>query len=169
MDEFDIKMLGALQDNGRLTNYELADRVGLSASQCSRRRSTLEESGVITGYHAVVSGEAVGLDVTVFVQVTLATHSADNSKRFAKLINSLEEVQEAFSLTGEADYLIKMVVPNLQVLSRILNEVLLPHASVAHVRSSVVLDRLKQTGRLPLRYASVGSAGRRKSKHRFAR
>jgi DNA-binding Lrp family transcriptional regulator len=158
MDKFDIKMLDVLQENGRLTNYELADRVGLSASQCSRRRSALEESGVIDGYHATVSGEALGLDVIVFVQVTLATHSSDNSKRFAKLVNDLEEVQEAFSLTGEADYLIKMVVPDLKALSRILNDVLLPHASVAHLRSSIVLDRLKQTGRLPIGYASDRSA-----------
>jgi DNA-binding Lrp family transcriptional regulator len=150
MDAFDVKLLSALQDDGRLTNYELAERVGLSASQCSRRRAALENDNVITGYHAALSAKALGLDVIVFVQVTLATHSPDNAKRFAKLINGLAEVQEAFSLTGEADYLIKMVVPDLASLSRILNDVLLPHDSVAHVRSSIVLDRLKQTPQLPL-------------------
>src|SRR5262245_20878544 len=120
MDNFDLKMLSALQDDGRLTNYELADRVGLSASQCSRRRAALEQEGVIVGYHAALSAAALGLDIIVFVQVTLATHSPDNAKRFAKLINGLTDVQEAFSLTGEADYLIKMVVPDLASLSRIL-------------------------------------------------
>jgi DNA-binding Lrp family transcriptional regulator len=93
MDDFDIKLLRALQDDGRLTNYDLAERVGLSASQCSRRRSALEDAGVIGGYRAALSEEALGLDVIVFVQVTLATHSPDNSKRFAKLIDGLEEVQ----------------------------------------------------------------------------
>ena len=83
MDDFDVKLLRALQDDGRLTNYDLAERVGLSASQCSRRRSALEEEGVIEGYHAALSTQALGLDVIVFVQVTLATHSPDNSKRFA--------------------------------------------------------------------------------------
>jgi len=158
MDDFDLKLLRALQEDGRLTNYDLAERVGLSASQCSRRRAALEASGVIESYHAVLSAQALGLDVIVFVQVTLATHSPDNSKRFAKLIAGLDEVQEAYALTGEADYLVKMAVPDLAALSRILNEVFLPHESVAHVRSSIVLDRLKQTLRLPLRHLGESEA-----------
>jgi len=152
MDDFDVKLLRALQDDGRLTNYDLAERVGLSASQCSRRRAALEAAGVIESYHAALSTQALGLDVIVFVQVTLATHSPDNSRRFAKLIDGLEEVQEAYALTGEADYLVKMAVPDLAALSHVLNDVFLPHESVAHVRSSIVLDRLKQTMRLPLRH-----------------
>src|SRR6266852_1678429 len=154
MDELDIKLLKALQDDGRLTNNELADRIGLSASQCSRRRAALEESGVIASYHAVLAAEAVGLDVLVFIQVGLATHSPDSAQAFVKLIGGIEEVQEAFSLTGEADYLVKMAVPDLKTLSRILNDVFLPHRSVAHVHSYVVLDRVKQTTQLPLRYLS---------------
>jgi DNA-binding Lrp family transcriptional regulator len=155
MDEFDVKLLGALQTDGRLTNYDLAEKVGLSASQCSRRRAALEASGVIGGYHAVLSGESIGLGLVVFVQVTLATHSPENSKHFATLIQGLEEVQEAYSLTGEADYLIKMVMPDLRALSRIITDVLLPHESVAHVRSSVVLDCLKRTSGLPLSLLSA--------------
>jgi DNA-binding Lrp family transcriptional regulator len=154
MDEFDLKLLDALQDDGRLTNNELADRIGLSASQCSRRRAALEKSGVIESYRAVLAAETLGLDVLVFVQVGLATHSPDSAQAFVKLINDIEEVQEAFSLTGEADYLIKMAVPDLRTLSRILYELFLPHRSVARVRSSVVLNRVKQTTRLPLRYLS---------------
>jgi DNA-binding Lrp family transcriptional regulator len=160
MDEFDIKLLKALQEDGRLTNNELAERIGLSASQCSRRRAALEESGVIESYHAVLSAEAVGLDVLVFIQVGLATQSPDSGQAFVKLIDGIEEVQEAFSLTGDADYLVKMVVPDLKVLSRILNDVLLPHRSVAHVHSYVVLDRVKQTTQLPLRYLSGTSEAR---------
>jgi DNA-binding Lrp family transcriptional regulator len=117
MDNFDLKLLEALQENGRLTNLELGDRIGLSASQCSRRRTALEESGVIEGYHATLANQAVGLDVLVFIQVGLATQSADSTQAFSKLIGGIEEVQEAFSLTGEADYLVKMVVPDLQTLS----------------------------------------------------
>jgi DNA-binding Lrp family transcriptional regulator len=154
MDELDVKLLNVLQEDGRLTNNELADRIGLSASQCSRRRAALEESGVIESYHAVLAAEAIGLDVLVFIQVGLATHSPDSAQTFVKLINGIEEVQEAFSLTGDADYLVKMAVPDLKTLSHILNDVLLPHRSVAHVHSYVVLDRVKQTTRLPLRYLS---------------
>src|SRR5262252_640553 len=159
MDEFDIKLLNALQEDGRLTNNELADRIGLSASQCSRRRAALEESGVIESYHAVLAPAAVGLDVLVFVQVGLATHSPDSAQAFAKLIDGIEEVQEAFSLTGDADYLVKIAVPDLKALSHILGNVFLPHRSVAHVHSYVVLDRVKQTTRLPLRYLSESDGG----------
>lgn len=150
MDVFDVKLLGALQRDGRLTNNELADVVGLSPSQCSRRRAALEAAGVIAGYHGALSAEALGLGVTAFVQVTLATHSPDNAIRFAALVGRLDAVQEAHALTGEADYLIKLAVTDLKALSRILNDVLMSHESVAHVRSSIVLDRIKETAMLPL-------------------
>jgi DNA-binding Lrp family transcriptional regulator len=150
MDGFDLKLLDALQSDGRLTNNELAERIGLSPSQCSRRRTALEQSGVIEGYHATVANEAVGLGVLVFVQISLAAQSPDSAKAFGKLLRGMPEVQEAFSLTGEADYLVRMAVPDLKSLSRLLNEVLLPHPSVGHVRTSVVLDRIKQTTQLPL-------------------
>ncbi len=161
MDDFDIKLLRALQDDGRLTNNELADKVGLSASQCSRRRAALEASGVIASYHAMLSAEALGLDVLVFVQVTLATHSPENAQRFLRLVEGLDEVQEAYSLTGESDYLVKLSVPTLRDLSRLLADVFLAHPSVAHVRSAIVLDRLKQTSRLSLAHVrAMGQPGR---------
>jgi DNA-binding Lrp family transcriptional regulator len=97
----------------------------------------------------------VGLDVLVFVEVMLATHSPDNAEKFRTLVSRIDEVQEAYAVTGGSDYLIKLAVPNLKVLARILNEVFLPHEAVAHVRSSVVLDRLKQTSRLPLAHLSI--------------
>ncbi len=158
MDEFDIKLLNALQQDGRMSNNELAEKIGLSASQCSRRRAALEESGIIESYHAVLSAEALGLDVLAFIQVGLATHSPDSAQDFVKLISAIDEVQEAFSLTGEADYLVKLAVPDLKTLSRIIGNVFLPHRSVAHVRSSIVLDRVKQTTRLPLRYLTERGA-----------
>ena len=90
----------------------------------------------------------------VFVQVSLATQAPDSGQAFARLIRGLDEVQEAYALTGEADFLVKLAVPDLKTLSRIINDVLLPHRSVGRVRSSVVLDRVKQTARLPLRHLS---------------
>ena len=149
-DAFDLKMLAALQDDGRLTNQELADLVGLSASQCSRRRMRLEEE-VISGYHADLSGEALGFNLIAFIQITLATHSPDNAKKFRALVNRVDEIQEAYSLTGDADYVLKAVLRDLKSLSDIVNNVLMPHPSVAHVRSSIVLDRLKESAKLPLR------------------
>ncbi len=156
MDAFDVKILAALQSDGRLTNAELADHVGLSASQCSRRRLQLEADGVITSYHAALDAEKLGIDVVAFIHVTLATHSPDNARRFADLVNDIDEVLEAYSLTGESDYLVKLAVPTLKVLSLIVSDTLLPHPSVAHVRSSIVLNRLKESRQLPLRRPRPG-------------
>jgi len=157
VDRFDLKLLAALQEDGRLTNQELGDRVGLSASQCSRRRARLEQAGLIRGYRADLAGERLGFGILAFIHVTLARHSGDNARRFRDLVNRIDEIQEAYSLTGDADYLIKVILPDLDSLSAIINEVLLPHESVAHVRSSIVLDRLKEVSRLPL--GSTGSRG----------
>lgn len=150
VDGFDLKIITALQDDGRLTNQQLADTVGLSASQCSRRRMRLEEDGVIAGYHADLAGEMLGFNVIAFVHITLATHSPDNAKHFHDLVLRVDNVQEAYSLTGDADYLLKIILRDLKSLSDIVNNVLMPHPSVAHVRSSIVLDRLKATAKLPL-------------------
>ncbi len=158
VDAFDLKLLAALQDDGRLTNQELADIAGLSASQCSRRRMRLEEDGVIAGYRAALSGEALGFELIAFIQITLATHSPDNAKKFRSLVNRVDDIQEAYALTGDADYLLKVVLRDLKSLSDIVNHVLMPHQSVAHVRSSIVLDRLKESAKLPLS-AIKGAAG----------
>jgi DNA-binding Lrp family transcriptional regulator len=151
LDAFDLKILRALQDDGRLTNQELADIAGLSASQCSRRRMRLEEEKVISGYRAELASEALGFGVIAFIQITLATHSPDNAKKFRALVGRVDDIQEAYSLTGDSDYVLKAVLRDLKSLSDIVNDVLMPHPSVAHVRSSIVLDRLKESGKLPLR------------------
>lgn len=151
LDAFDFKILRALQNDGRLTNQNLADIAGLSASQCSRRRMRLEEEKVISGYRAELASDALGFGVVAFIQITLATHSPDNAKKFRALVNRIDDIQEAYSLTGDADYVIKAVLRDLKSLSRMVNDVLMPHPSVAHVRSSIVLDRLKESGKLPLR------------------
>lgn len=150
LDGYDRKLLAALQADGRLTNQDLAERVHLSASQCSRRRQRLEEAGVIRRYRAEVDRAALGLDLVVFINVQLSTHSRDNARRFRDLAASLPEVQEAHALTGDMDYLIKLVVPDLKALQRVINDVLLPHESVSHVRSSIVLDTLKEDPTLPV-------------------
>jgi DNA-binding Lrp family transcriptional regulator len=150
VDDFDLKILSALQDDGRLTNQQLGELVGLSASQCSRRRMRLEEEKVIAAYHADLAGEALGFNLIAFIHVTLATHSPDNAKKFRELVNRVDEIQDAYALTGDADYVLKVVLRDLKSLSDIVNNVLMPHQSVAHVRSSVVLDRLKESAKLPI-------------------
>ena len=150
LDQFDLKLLAALEADGRLTNSELAERVGLSASQCSRRRIRLEESGVIEGYSARLNATRLGIGLLALIQVSMSPHSKENAKKFSDFVNAVEEIQEAYALTGDADYLLKVVVPDLKNLSRIINDLILPHASVSHVKSSIVLTTLKDTHRLPL-------------------
>lgn len=151
LDTFDLRLLDALQSNARLTNAEIGERIGLSPSQCSRRRAILENAGVIKGYRADIAAQALGLRLLVFVQVRLATHSGGNAQRFRDLIALHDEVQEAYALMGKTDYMLKVVVADLERLSSFINTVLLQHESVARVRSALVMDRLKEASRLPLR------------------
>ena len=153
LDQFDLNLLSALEADGRLTNAELGEKVGLSASQCSRRRIRLEESGVIEGYHARLDSARLGIGLRAFIQVSLTTHSKENAKTFRDLVNGIAEIQEAYALTGDTDYLLKVVTANLTGLAHVINDLLLPHASVARVRSSIVLDKLKDSHRLPLKSA----------------
>src|SRR5581483_10794204 len=116
VDSFDLRILAALQDDGRLTNQELADLAGLSASQCSRRRMRLEEDGVIAGYRAELASQALGFELIAFIQITLATHSPDNAERFRALVNRVDDIQDAYALTGDSDYLLKVVLRDLKSL-----------------------------------------------------
>ncbi|MBL8581221.1 MAG: Lrp/AsnC family transcriptional regulator [Rhizobiaceae bacterium] len=150
LDGFDRKILALLQGDGRLTNNELAERVHLSPSQCSRRRQRLEEDGMIRGYRAVLDRDRLGFSLVNIISVTLATHNRDNARRFAELLARLPEVQEAHALTGEMDYILKVVTPDLKSLSEFVNGVLLPHESVQHVKTAIVLETLKETAALPL-------------------
>lgn len=150
VDDFDRKLLRLLQRDARLTNNELAAEINLSASQCSRRRMRLEEAGIIRGYRAELDREKLDLGIVNIITVTLATHNRDNAQRFARLIKSLPEVLEAYSLTGEMDYIIKVVTPDLRSLSAFVSDVLLPHESVQHVKTAIVLDTLKEGAALPI-------------------
>ncbi|APH73203.1 Lrp/AsnC family transcriptional regulator [Aquibium oceanicum] len=150
MDQFDRKILSLLQDDARLTNNDLSERVNLSPSQCSRRRLRLEEEGYIRGYKAVLDREKMGFPLVNIISVTLATHNRDNARRFADLLSRLPEVQEAHALTGEMDYVVKVVTPDLKSLSEFVNGVLLPHESVQHVKTAIVLETLKENGGLPV-------------------
>ena len=150
IDHFDRKILALLQDDGRLTTGELSERINLSPSQCSRRRQRLEEEGFIRGYRAVLDRDRLGFSLTNMVTVTLATHNRDNAQRFAELVSRLPEVQEAHALTGEMDYILKVVTPDLKSLANFVNQVLLPDEAVQHVKTAIVLETLKESAALPL-------------------
>ncbi|MEI5677314.1 MULTISPECIES: Lrp/AsnC family transcriptional regulator [unclassified Mesorhizobium] len=150
LDQFDRKILAFLQADGRLTNNDLSERVNLSPSQCSRRRQRLEDDGFIQGYRAVLDRDKLGFSLVNVISVTLATHNRDNAQRFSDLLSRLPEVQEAHALTGEMDYILKVVTPDLKSLADFVNGVLLPHESVQHVKTAIVLQTLKETSALPL-------------------
>jgi DNA-binding Lrp family transcriptional regulator len=150
IDQFDRKILALLQDDARLTNNEISERINLSPSQCSRRRQRLEEEGYVSAYRAQLDRERLGFSLISMISVTLATHNRDNARRFADLVSRLPEVQEAHALTGEMDYHLKVVTRDLKALSEFVNDVLLPHESVQHVKTAIVLQSLKEAGPLPL-------------------
>jgi DNA-binding Lrp family transcriptional regulator len=149
IDQFDLKILSALQTDGARTNAQIGERIGLSASQISRRRA-LEETGIIRGYRAEIDGAKLGFTLTVFIHVTLATHSRDNARRLRDLVRLTPAIQEAHALTGEADYLFKVAVSGLKELSDLVNEVLLPHEAVERLRSEIVLETLKDAREWPI-------------------
>jgi Lrp/AsnC family leucine-responsive transcriptional regulator len=150
LDGFDLKLLAELQQDGRLTNAELGERVHLSASQVSRRVQRLVEEGYIERFQAVLSRQKLGLGLTVYCMVTLKIHAGDSMQAFHERVRSLPEVMECQSLTGEADYVLKIVVADLKRFSDFMSEHLMKAPEVANIRSSVVLESIKETAAYPL-------------------
>jgi len=165
LDDTDLRLLQTLEARGGLTNAELAEIVLLSPSQCSRRRQRLEEAGIIRGYRAELDAQKLGLGLMVFVQVILRTHNPDNAKRFLALVESVPQIEEAYMLSGDCDYLLKVRIADLEVLTGLITSKLLPHESVERVRSNIVLQSLKQQPSL----AAQSPAFRPAEKRRRAR
>ena len=115
-----------------------------------RSRIRLEESGIIEGYQARLNAERLGFGLVALIQVTLVTHSKENSRSFREFVAGVPQIQSAYALTGDADYLIKITVRSLSDLSRIISDTILAHPIVAHVKSSIVLEKLKEVNDLPL-------------------
>src|SRR4249919_1796407 len=150
LDRTDLALLAVLQVDGRISNSDLAERINLSASSCLRRVQRLEEGGVIAGYAALVDSARVGLGLQAFVRVQLARHDADAITDFSQRVNAWDEVVACHALTGDMDYLLQVVVRDLDHFSRFLLDRLLNGSGVADVNSSFVLRAVKQTRRLAL-------------------
>lgn len=149
LDPTDTRLLAALQKNAHLTAQELSEMLNLSASQIGRRRQRLEAEGYIESYTARLNARKLGLTVQGFVNVHLSTHGPDQSKSFARLVRTRPEITSAWTMTGEADYLLRVFCTDLAALNTLIHEVLLPHPAVARVHSQIVMDQLKQDGPLP--------------------
>jgi DNA-binding Lrp family transcriptional regulator len=146
IDDKDRRMLDLLRQNGRLTNQELADLIGLSASQCSRKRIALEQAGLILGYHAQLSPEADGTPVMGVVEVRLQNHTGEAVAIFNDFVCKADAIRDVLKLTGDYDYLLKVAVADLASLSRLIQELAGLRNCVSHLRTSVVLERLKEAG-----------------------
>lgn len=150
LDRASRKILAALQLDGRLSIAELSEQVGLSSTPCWRRQKELEDAGVIRRYVALVDREQVGLSVCLFAHVTLARHEEDIVERFENAIKQRPEVLECYELTGSADYLLKIVVPEMRWYHEFLHNVLLRMPGVATFNTSVALREVKYDVALPL-------------------
>jgi Lrp/AsnC family leucine-responsive transcriptional regulator len=146
----DRKLLEILQRDGHLTNLELAELVNLSPSACLRRVRALEKAGVIRRYAALVDARKVGLELMAFVNVKLEKRGRMPTDAFARAVKDWPEVLGCHSLTGDMDYLLRVRVENLDHYSRFVMDSLLKHPGVLDVRSSFVLEEVKETTALPL-------------------
>ncbi|HXS26925.1 MAG TPA: Lrp/AsnC family transcriptional regulator [Steroidobacteraceae bacterium] len=154
LDRTDARILEELQRDGRRTVVELAERIGLSGTPCARRIRQLEESGIIKGYTAIVDPARLGLSVQAFVQVKLERHTDENIALFRRELEALDEVVGCYATTGEHDFLLQVIAADLEALSRIVLKKLLKISCVRDVHSTVVLETIKRSMKLPVRPAS---------------
>jgi Lrp/AsnC family leucine-responsive transcriptional regulator len=150
LDAIDGRIIAALQANGRLSNVELAERVGLSPSPCLRRVKRLEREGYIEAYRAMLQRRRVGLGLTVFVGVKIEGHANDRAEAFQEAIIAMPEVIACHLVAGDVDYLLEVVVPDLEHYQRYLVGKLLNLSIIREVRSNIAIQILKAGAPLPL-------------------
>ena len=153
LDATDIRILEAIQTNGRLSNVDLANRIGLSPSACLRRVQALEGEGYVRGYSAQLNPKKVGLGVTAVVMVTIAQDNEEQMEAFRRRMIALPEVLFCLAVTGVADYILRVVAPDLEAFERFVVRDLLKTPGVKDVRSHFVIGTVKDSVGLPLTYA----------------
>ena len=155
LDRYDRRILQELQKDGRITNHELAERIGLSPSPCLRRVRALEESGLISGYHARLDAARLGLSLMALIHISMDRHTPDRFANFETKIATLPEVLECLLITGqEADYQLKVVVRDMDAFQALLLEQITRIEGVSGVHSSFELRRVVQRTELPLDHIS---------------
>ncbi|SDD41622.1 Lrp/AsnC family transcriptional regulator [Paraburkholderia lycopersici] len=150
LDTIDMRLLAALQEHGRASNLELAAAIKLSPAQTLRRHRRLEELGVIRRYETRLDAQMLGFGVVAFIQVTMERGHMRELVKFKELVATLPQVQECYSVTGDIDYVLKVVARDLKALSEFLLDTLMRAPGVNSVQSIVCLDELKGTSAMPL-------------------
>jgi DNA-binding Lrp family transcriptional regulator len=150
LDEIDLRILGIMQREGRISNAELARQIDLSPPATLARTKRLEEKGVIRSYAALLDSELVGFDMLCFVHVSLQLHQSQQVEGFERAVRVMPEVLECHHVTGEFDYLLKVAIRNRKDLERFAVERLTPIPGVARIHTSLVLSEVKATTALPL-------------------
>ena len=149
-DSVDLKILAELQAEGRMTNVELAGRVGLTAPPCLRRVRSLEEDGAIRGYHAEIDPVRLGYAITVFAMVSLKSQAEEDLRAFERHVEALDQVRECHMLNGEIDFILKVVARDLQEFQHFLTSSLTTAPNVASVKTSLTIRRAKQLPGVPV-------------------
>lgn len=157
LDEFDLKILELLQTMGRLTNVELADRIGLSPTPCLRRVRRLESEGIIEGYQAKINRSKVGLGLTVFVEAKLERQQHEEAEQFREVLLKLPEVVSCQVISGRSDFLFEVVLADLDQFSEFVLKKLLSIPGVKDLHSSFALDLVKPFSKLPLHLVKPSS------------
>ena len=151
LDRYDRSLLEVLQQEGRISNQDLAERIGLSASPCLRRVRTLEESGLITGYHALLDAKKLGLSLLALIHISMDRHTQERFANFEARVSALPEVLECLLITGQdADYQLKVVVRDMDAYQAFLLEQITRIDGVSGVHSSFVLRRVVDKSALPI-------------------
>lgn len=156
LDAIDLRILAELQQDGSLTNVELARRVHLSPSPCLARVKAMEAAGVIERYVALASAKQLGLGLNVFINISLKSQSKEALAEFERRIAEHDEVMECYLMTGDSDYLIRIAVPDIAALERFILEQLTPIPGLEKIRSSFALKQVRYKTALPLPAKSVG-------------
>jgi len=150
LDRYDRHILATLQDDGRISNQQLADQVGLSSAACWRRVKTLDEKGILKKYTALVNPEALGYDLCVLIMVTLIRHQQDHATEFQQAVQGYPEVLQCFAVTGDADYVLRVIIQCMAAYDRFLNDKIFSLPGVSQVRSNFALREIKNETAIPI-------------------
>lgn len=150
LDKRGQRLLAILQQDGRISNQQLAEKVGLSPAACWRRVKTLEETGVIKGYGAHLAPEKMGQELCVLVNLSLQRHTIDSTAEIEQQVSNYPEVLQCFSVTGNADFVLRVVVSDMAGYDRFLNEKIFTLPGIAHVNSNFALREIKNTQVIPV-------------------